>query len=150
MSNTPSLVDLLEKLRPLIISYYQDIEVENYKTEYRIRNGGRLPSNDEIDTFVGILIERGIPKNKADEVIRAYIRKYQRPSLAYLVTKTLFYIPSTIIYLLYLVLYLKSRGYDLAGDTLIFHPAAIVSSVLLILYSISIYAHVIYSEYKDW
>lgn len=149
MSSAPSLIDLLERLRPLIILYYQDAEVDAYKTEYRIRNAGRLPSNDEIDAFVRILIEREIPKNKADEVIREYIKKYQRPSLAYLATKTLFYIPSIIIYVLYLVLYLESRDYDLADNALIFHPAAVVSSVLLILYSISIYAHVVYSEYKD-
>jgi hypothetical protein len=148
MRDTQDLAYFLGKLRPLIIAYYQDKEVEKYTKEYGIKNGGKSPSKNEIDNFIVILIERSLAKTKADEIIEEYINKYGRPNITYIITKSLFFVPSITIYILYLLLYLRNQNYNLANDTIIFNPITVISSLPLIIYSIFLYVHVMYSEVK--
>lgn len=141
------LAKLLKSLRPQIIAYFQDIEIEQYKLKYNNRHG-RDPTQEEINQFISILIDKSIVKDKVDKIISDLLNEYKRVSIRYLITKSVFFIPSLYIYSLYAIAFLKNKGYNFADDSFIFQTIYFIITILLIIFTLFLYTQVIMKEFK--
>ena len=72
-----SFSDLIVEIRPLIIKGIQDAKVREYEQIYKEKNG-KLPSNDEINQFIAILIANGTVKRDANEILNELSKKYNK------------------------------------------------------------------------
>ena len=75
-----SFSDLIVEIRPLIIKGIQDAKVREYEQIYKEKNG-KLPSNDEINQSLAILIANGTVKRDANEILNELNKKYNKKIL---------------------------------------------------------------------
>jgi len=72
-----SFNELILEIRPYIIKGIQDAKVVEYEQSYKKRNG-KMPSAEEINQFISILIANGTVKRDADEIVNELIERYSK------------------------------------------------------------------------
>jgi hypothetical protein len=128
-----SFSDLIVEIRPLIIKGIQDAKVREYEQIYKEKNG-KLPSNDEINQFIAILIANGTVKRDANEILNELSKKYNRKILISKIINTFVIFGSVSLFVIYILIYLKAKmGWEIVGDDyLISAPNFILAIVLCI------------------
>jgi hypothetical protein len=128
-----SFSDLIVEIRPLIIKGIQDAKVREYEQIYKEKNG-KLPSNDEINQFIAILIANGTVKRDANEILNELSKKYNKKILISKVINTFVIFGSISLFIIYILIYLKTKmGWEIVGDDyLISAPNFVLAIVLCI------------------
>jgi len=128
-----SFSDLIVEIRPLIIKGIQDAKVREYEQIYKEKNG-KLPSNDEINQFIAILIANGTVKRDANEILNELSKKYNKKILISKIINTFVIFGSVSLFVIYILIYLKTKmGWEIVGDDyLISAPNFILAIVLCI------------------
>ncbi len=128
-----SFSDLIVEIRPLIIKGIQDAKVREYEQIYKEKNG-KLPSNDEINQFIAILIANGTVKRDANEILNELNKKYNKKILISKIINTFVIFGSVSLFVIYILIYLKTKmGWEIVGDDyLISAPNFILAIVLCI------------------
>lgn len=128
-----SFSDLIVEIRPLIIKGIQDAKVREYEQIYKEKNG-KLPSNDEINQFIAILIANGTVKRDANEILTELSKKYNKKILISKIINTFVIFGSVSLFVIYILIYLKTKmGWEIVGDDyLISAPNFILAIVLCI------------------
>jgi len=128
-----SFSDLIKEIRPLIIKGIQDAKVREYEQIYKEKNG-KLPSNDEINQFIAILIANGTVKRDANEILNELSKKYNKKILISKVINTFVIFGSISLFIIYILIYLKTKmGWEIVGDDyLISAPNFVLAIVLCI------------------
>lgn len=128
-----SFSDLIVEIRPLIIKGIQDAKVREYEQIYKEKNG-KLPSNDEINQFIAILIANGTVKRDANEILNELSKKYNKKILISKIINTFVIFGSVSLFVIYILIYLKAKmGWEIVGDDyLISAPNFILAIVLCI------------------
>ncbi|MCK9565517.1 MAG: hypothetical protein M0Q43_05650 [Methanothrix sp.] len=128
-----SFSDLIKEIRPLIIKGIQDAKVREYEQIYKGKNG-KIPSKDEINQFIAILIANGTVKRDANEILNELSKRYNKKLLINTIINTFVIFGSVSIFIIYILIYLKTKmGWEIVGDDyLISAPNFVLAMILCI------------------
>lgn len=128
-----SFNDLIKEIRPLIIKGIQDAKVREYEQIYKGKNG-KIPSKDEINQFIAILIANGTVKRDANEILNELSKRYNKKMLINKIINTFAIFGSVSIFIIYILIYLKNKmGWEIVGDDyLISAPNFVLAMILCI------------------
>jgi hypothetical protein len=134
-----SFSDLIVEIRPLIIKGVQDAKVREYEQIYKEKNG-KLPSNDEINQFIAILIANGTVKRDANEILNELSKKYNKKILISKIINTFVIFGSVSLFVIYILIYLKTKmGWEIVGDDYLISAPNFILAIVLCITNITLF-----------
>lgn len=134
-----SFSDLIKEIRPLIIKGIQDAKVREYEQIYKEKNG-KIPSKDEINQFIAILIANGTVKRDANEILTELSKRYNKKLLINKIINTFVTFGSVSIFIIYMLIYLKAKmGWGIVGDDYLISAPNFVLAIILCITNITLF-----------
>jgi hypothetical protein len=135
-----SFGDLIEEIRPYIVKGIQDAKVSEYEQIYKERNG-KIPSKEEINHFITILIANGTVKKDTDEIISELNKKYNKKILIYAIINAFVALGSLSIFLIYILIYLENKmGLKIVGEDYLISAPNFILAIILFITTIVLFA----------
>jgi len=134
-----SFSDLIKEIRPLIIKGIQDAKVREYEQIYKEKNG-KIPSKDEINQFIAILIANGTVKRDANEILNELSKRYNKKLLINKIINTFVIFGSVSIFIIYILIYLKTNmRWEIVGDDYLISAPNFVLAIILCITNITLF-----------
>lgn len=130
---------LIQEIRPYIVKGIQDAKVSEYEQSYKKLNGD-VPSAEEINQFISILIANGTVIKDTDEIINELFNKYDRKILNKLIINSSILLSSAGLFLVYILLYLKNAlGLNIVKEEYLISAPNFILAVLLFFIDIALF-----------
>ena len=144
-----SFRELILEIRPYIVKGIQDAKVVEYEQSYMKRNG-KMPSAEEINQFISILIANGTVRSDADEIINELIDRYSKNMLTKLVINSSILLGSAGLFFIYMLIYLnRMLGLSIVKEDYLISAPNFALALILFFIAIAVFVITILKERKN-